>query len=101
MFFLLLDNCQLHQFFNFKKVLSPTNASCAMKTIHQRLMEQTTHSTQSQTMAERMRQERMQELTNIQNRWQNGILKEDTSDSDQHDQAEVSLLYVFHKSNAV
>ncbi|XP_070199990.1 anillin-like isoform X4 [Littorina saxatilis] len=56
------------------KSLSPRNASSAMKQAQQKLVQQT----QSTTMAERLRQERMAELQTIQNRWKNGILKDET-----------------------
>ncbi|KAK7504660.1 hypothetical protein BaRGS_00004146 [Batillaria attramentaria] len=53
--------------------VSPTKASPAMKSVQQRLLEQT----QSVDMAQRLRQERMAELQAIQNRWKNGILRDD------------------------
>lgn len=52
--------------------LSPSKASPAMKTVQQRLLEQT----QNTDMAQRLRQERMAELQSIQDRWKNGLLKE-------------------------
>ncbi|XP_048253583.1 anillin-like isoform X3 [Haliotis rufescens] len=62
--------------------LSPNSASGTMKSVHQRLMEQTHNSSKSQDIMEKLRGERMAELQTIQNRWKNGILKEDNS-SDQ------------------
>ena len=56
--------------------LSPKRASSAMKSVQQKLVQQT----QSTDMAERLRQERMAELQTIQNRWKNGILKDDKED---------------------
>lgn len=56
--------------------LSPKRASSAMKSVQQKLVQQT----QSTDMAERLRQERMAELQAIQNRWKNGILKDDKED---------------------
>lgn len=53
--------------------VSPSKASPAMKSVQQRLVEQT----QSTDMAQRLRQERMAELQAIQNRWKNGILRDD------------------------
>ncbi|XP_046580326.1 anillin-like [Haliotis rubra] len=57
--------------------LSPSSASGTMKSVHQRLMEQTHNSSKSQDIMEKLRTERMAELQSIQNRWKNGILKED------------------------
>ncbi|XP_041375110.1 anillin-like isoform X2 [Gigantopelta aegis] len=59
--------------------LSPSNASNSMKTVHQRLMEQTHSSSKSKEIENKIRQERMAELRCIQNRWKNGILKEESS----------------------
>ncbi|XP_052822337.1 anillin [Octopus bimaculoides] len=64
------------------KPLSPSKASCAMKAIQQRLFE-TQQSTTTQSLAERIRQERMAELKVLENRWHNGILKDNTVKSDQ------------------
>lgn len=57
------------------KALSPAKASCAMKAIHQRLFESQNQNT-THSLAEKIRQERMAELKVIENRWQNGLLKE-------------------------
>lgn len=48
----------------------------ATKLMQQKLIEQTQH-TKTDDMAERLRRERMVELQSIQNRWQNGILKDE------------------------
>ena len=59
--------------------LSPSRASSSVKTVHQRLMEQTHNSSKSKDIENKIRQERMAELRCIQNRWKNGILKEESS----------------------
>ncbi|XP_029642281.1 anillin isoform X2 [Octopus sinensis] len=64
------------------KPLSPSKASCAMKAIQQRLFE-TQQSTTTHSMAEKIRQERMAELKVLENRWHNGILKDNTVKSNQ------------------
>lgn len=58
---------------------SPSSAKIgsATKMIHQKLFDQATHS-KTADMAEQMRKERMAELNTLQNRWHNGVLKEDT-----------------------
>ncbi|KAK3597580.1 hypothetical protein CHS0354_018176 [Potamilus streckersoni] len=57
---------------------SPTIVGSATKMLQDRLMEQTVNSKTNQ-LADKIRQERMAEVNALKNRWQNGILKEDTS----------------------
>ncbi|KAL8608422.1 hypothetical protein ACOMHN_002655 [Nucella lapillus] len=66
------------------KGLSPKKASSAMKAVQQQLVQQT----QSTSMAERIRQERMAELQSIQQRWKNGILNEETPAGDETPEAD-------------
>ena len=54
---------------------SPVRVGSATKTLQQRLIEQTQHSKTDQ-FAEKLRKERMAEVNALQNRYQNGILKE-------------------------
>ena len=61
--------------------LSPKKASNAMKAVQQQLVQQT----QSTSMAERLRQERMAELQMVQDRWKNGILRESDDDDKQEE----------------
>lgn len=57
---------------------SPSNAKIgsATKMIHQKLFDQAAHS-KTADIADQMRKERMAELSTLQNRWHNGVLKED------------------------
>ena len=54
---------------------SPVKMGSATKTLQQRLIEQTQHS-KTDELAEKLRRERMAEVNALQNRYQNGILKE-------------------------
>ncbi|GAB1597531.1 anillin-like [Argonauta hians] len=69
------------------KPLSPSKASCAMKAIQQRLFESQQQSTNTQSMAERIRQERMAELKILESRWHKGILQDNSGKSDQESDA--------------
>ncbi|KAK6184693.1 hypothetical protein SNE40_007110 [Patella caerulea] len=67
------------------KVQSPAKVSCTMKSVQQRLMEQTHNSDKSHNLVDKIRQERMAELNVIQNRWKNGILNDKTdTETDVH-----------------
>ena len=55
---------------------SPAKIGSATKLIHQKLFDQAQHS-KADDMAEQIRQQRMAELQTLQNRWHNGVLKED------------------------
>ncbi|KAL3859739.1 hypothetical protein ACJMK2_009937 [Sinanodonta woodiana] len=57
---------------------SPTLVGSATKMLQERLMEKTVNSKTNQ-LADKIRQERMAEVNALKNRWQNGILKDDTS----------------------
>ena len=61
------------------KAVSPKKASAAMKSVQETLVNKT-HSTD---MAQRLRDERMAELKGIQNRWKNGILKDDGEEEEE------------------
>ncbi|KAJ8302427.1 hypothetical protein KUTeg_018823 [Tegillarca granosa] len=60
---------------------SPSVGS-ATKMMQQKLIEQTQHS-KTDDLADKMRKERMAELQSLQNRWHNGVLKEDSAPSSQ------------------
>ena len=55
---------------------SPVKVGSATKSLQQRLIEQTQHS-KTDKFAEKMRQERMAEVNALNNRYKNGVLKED------------------------
>ncbi|XP_033753795.1 anillin-like [Pecten maximus] len=64
---------------------SPGKVGSATKMMQQRLLEQTQHS-KTDDIADKLRRDRMNELASLQNRWQNGILKEDMRPTQQPDQ---------------
>ena len=55
---------------------SPVKVGSATKTLQQRLIEQTQFS-KTDAFAEKLRQERMAEVNALNNRYQNGVLKEE------------------------
>ncbi|XP_060079914.1 anillin-like isoform X2 [Ylistrum balloti] len=64
---------------------SPGKVGSATKMMQQRLLEKAQHS-KTDDIADKLRRERMNELATLQNRWQNGILKEDMKPTQQSDQ---------------
>lgn len=64
---------------------SPGKVGSATKMMQQRLLEQAQHS-KTDDIADKLRRDRMNELASLQNRWQNGILKEDIKPTQQTDQ---------------
>ncbi|OWF52128.1 anillin-like isoform X3 [Mizuhopecten yessoensis] len=64
---------------------SPGKVGSATKMMQQRLLEQAQHS-KTDDIADKLRRDRMNELASLQNRWQNGMLKEDVQPTSQTDQ---------------